>query len=117
MWFEGDVTNEFDSSFESIEDLIHESIIEELDESFVRFLIEYYGIIIGFENETIRFEYTTDFRVLLSADLNRIYADSIREFGSGYIPEVVNGTECEDEYRLYYQLKHEFESDVYEVRN
>lgn len=112
MWFEGDAET-FESSFESIDEMIHEMIKEELEESFNKFLMEYYGIMVGFESETIRFESITTLEVLMSSDLKKIYTESIEEFGVGEIPDEIIGTECEDEYRVYYQLKHEWGSAIY----
>ena len=107
MWFEGDVER-IASSFESIDEMIHSIIKEDLEESFNKFLMEYYGIMVGFESDTIRFESITTLEVLMSSDLKKIYAESTEEFGFGIIPEEIIGTECEDEYRVYYQLKHEW---------
>ena len=112
MWFEGDV-EEFETSFESIDEMIHELIKEELEESFIKFLIEYYGIMINFESDTIRFEDIITLEVLMSSDLKKIQAESTEEFGVGEISDEIIGTEFEDEYRVYYQLKHEWSSTIY----
>ena len=112
IWFDGDIET-FESSIKSIDEMIHSIIKEELGESFNKFLMEYYGIMVDFESDTIRFEDIITLEVLLSSDLKKIYAESIEEFGVGKIPEDIIGTECEDEYRVYYQLKHEWFSAIY----
>ena len=82
--------------------MIHEMIKDELGDSFNKFLMEYYGIMVGFESDTIRFESITTLEVLMSSDLKKIYAESIEEFGVGEIPEEIIGTECESKTALHH---------------
>lgn len=102
---EGGVNN----SFEWMDDIIHNSIRGELEESFKEFLREYYDIEVRFnDGDTLEYEYIEEGRVLRSLDLSELYQHSMMEFGRGDIPEEIEGTECEAEYLVYYQLRHEW---------
>ena len=98
-----------DNSFEWMDDLIHNSIRGELEESFKEFLREYYDIEVRFnDGDTLEYEYIEEGRVLRSLDLSDLYQHSMLEFGRGDIPENIKGTECDAEYLVYYQLRHEW---------
>jgi hypothetical protein len=111
IWYEEAVVIEggVDDSFEMMDDLIHKSIRGELEAGFKEFLREYYNIEIIFNyGDTLEFKYIEDGVVLKSVELCELYKDSMLEFGQGNIPVEIEGTECESEYLVYYQLKHEY---------
>ncbi len=111
IWFDEIVVIEggVEDSFDWMDDFIHNSIRVELEAGFEEFLREYYDIEIRFnEGDTLEFKYIEESRVLKSFELSDLYKDSMLEFGRGDIPVEIKGTECESEYLVYYQLKHEY---------
>ena len=108
IWIEGGVEELIDESFEWVDDMMHEMIKVDMSDQFEYFLWEYYGLMIDFGiSDTLQYIELEELKPIMREDLETILKSSIEEFGEGEKPEGIEGSECELEYLVYYQLKHE----------
>lgn len=108
IWIEGGVEELIDESFEWVDEMMHERIKVDMSEQFERFLWEYYGLMVDFGiSDTLQYVELETCKPLMREDLEQILLSSKEEFGEGEIPEGIEGSECELEYLVYYQLKRE----------